>query len=117
MSDNAKQAGDAVGWIQRGFALVDKLPEEESNAATADLKVAHDLPFFTTANSSVKISMLRTLGWRRLLILLNCALTSMAARAYFLAESYDRAEAVLDELISVLEAGNNASPSTIALFD
>ncbi|TFK28437.1 hypothetical protein FA15DRAFT_60912 [Coprinopsis marcescibilis] len=75
LGDAGKQALDAVEWLQRSFALLDKLPDDDSAAAIPELKV----------------SMLRTL-----------------ARAYFLSDSYDRAEAVLDELMQL--PGNDAKP-------
>ncbi|KAF6758817.1 meiosis protein SPO22/ZIP4 like-domain-containing protein [Ephemerocybe angulata] len=65
------QAADAVGWLQRALALVDKENDETAGSLAKS-----------------KISILRTL-----------------ALAYFTSESYDRAEAVLDEFIPIVDSG------------
>ncbi|KAF6758826.1 meiosis protein SPO22/ZIP4 like-domain-containing protein [Ephemerocybe angulata] len=71
LKESKAQAADAVGWLQRALALVDKANDETTGSLAKS-----------------KISILRTL-----------------ALAYFTSESYDRAEAVLDELIPIVDSG------------
>ncbi|KAF9007848.1 hypothetical protein BDQ17DRAFT_1237313, partial [Cyathus striatus] len=71
-------AADAVGWLQKAFSMADQL-EDTAAPGVTELKVYN-----------IFISLLRTM-----------------ARAYFLSESYDRAEAVLEELVPTIDASTD----------
>ncbi|KAF7293678.1 hypothetical protein MIND_01147800 [Mycena indigotica] len=69
-------AVDAVAWLQKAFSIAERIGAEETSGSKASLRARFRF-----------ITILRTM-----------------ARAYFITGSYDRAEAVLDELIPAVDA-------------
>ncbi|EAU93351.2 hypothetical protein CC1G_04330 [Coprinopsis cinerea okayama7 len=118
LNDDSKHAPDAVGWLQRGFALLDKLPDDDSGSGISEVKVT----IFLACDLCVGLRLVDAVSPDvdaadfGLVVLPTAQVNKLSnkpatARAYFITESYDRAEAVLDELIPVVEAtGNKANP-------
>ncbi|KAF8824155.1 hypothetical protein HHX47_DHR9000165 [Lentinula edodes] len=86
------KSSDATAWLQKAFGIVD---QEESSVPNA---------------LELRISILRTLGGHSIqLVSFNEDSQShnVSARAYFLSECYDSAEATLEELTPSLDASKD----------
>ncbi|KAJ3893401.1 hypothetical protein GG344DRAFT_75060 [Lentinula edodes] len=90
------KSSDATAWLQKAFGIVD---QEESSVPNA---------------LELRISILRTLGGHSIqLVSFNEDSQShnVSARAYFLSECYDSAEATLEELTPSLDASKDHASS------
>ncbi|RXW17117.1 hypothetical protein EST38_g8741 [Candolleomyces aberdarensis] len=89
------RAPDAVVWLQRALTLMDKANDEAAlDVLKEKVLILHKHPVVPPLQltNMMKISILRTL-----------------ALAYFTSGSYDRAEAVLEELMPLVDGGQSDS--------